>query len=111
IKKGQIEVNLLEYSDPSPEADVNSEAYKNIRQSIWEAFPGAIVAPYMFIAADDARFYYPLTNNIFRFDPFVYNLEDQARIHGINERLHKDQLARGTQFFIRCLENTLIISK
>ena len=59
----------------------------------------------MFIAASDARFYYPLTNDIFRFDPFVYDLEDQARIHGINERCSKDNLKRGTIFFMRCLEN------
>lgn len=107
VKKGQLEVRLLEYSNPSAEADVHCSAYENIRTSICEVFPDIVVAPYMFIAASDARFYNPLTDNVFRFGPFINSLDDQARIHGINERLHVDQLEKAAQFFARCLENTL----
>lgn len=107
VKKGRLQVKLLEYSNPSPEADVHCEAFENIRTSICEIFEDIVVAPYMFIAASDARFYNPLTDNVFRFGPFINSLDDQARIHGINERLHIDQLEKATQFFVRCLENTL----
>ncbi len=107
VKRGRIEVNLLNYSNPSAEADVHCSAYENIRKSIVETFDDIVVAPYMFIAATDARFYNPLTDNVFRFGPFINSLDDQARIHGINERLHVDQLAKATEFFVRCLENTL----
>lgn len=106
VKKGQLEVRLLEYSNPSPEADVHCEAYANIEKSITETFEDIVVAPYPFIAASDARFYNPLTDNVFRFGPFINSLDDQSRIHGINERLHVDQLEKATQFFIRCLQNT-----
>ncbi len=107
IKKGQLEIKLLEYSNPSAEADVHCDAYENIRTAVCESFDDVIVAPYMFIAASDARFYNPLTDNVFRFGPFINSLDDQARIHGINERLHVDQLEKATQFFVRCLEKTL----
>ena len=100
-----VEVRSIANSPSSPEANVEADAYKNLEKSIYESFDDVFVAPYMFIAASDARFYYPLTNDIFRFDPFVYDLEDQARIHGINERCSKDNLKRGTIFFMRCLEN------
>lgn len=106
VDKGQLEVRLLEYSNPSPEADVHCAAYENIKKSIVEVFDDIVVAPYPFIAASDARFYNPLTDNVFRFGPFINSLDDQARIHGINERLHVDQLEKAEQFFIRCLENT-----
>lgn len=107
VKKGRVEVKLLNYSNPSAEADVHCTAYENIRKSILETFDDIVVAPYMFIAASDARFYNPLTDNVFRFGPFINSLDDQARIHGINERLHVDQLEKATAFFIRCLDNTL----
>ena len=107
VKKGHLKVELLNYSNPSPEADVHCDAYENIRKSILETFDDVVVAPYMFIAATDARFYNPLTDNVFRFGPFINSLDDQARIHGINERLHVDGLEKAVQFFVRCLENTL----
>lgn len=102
-----VEVNLLSYSDPSPEADVHCAAYERLRDSITETFDDIVVAPYMFIAASDARFYNPLTDNVFRFGPFINTLDDQSRIHGINERLHVDQLEKATQFFVKCLDKML----
>lgn len=106
IKKGWVEVRMLQYSNPSPEADVHCSAFANISKSITQTFDDTIVAPYPFIAASDARFYNPLTDNVFRFGPFVNSLDDQQRIHGINERLHIDQLERAVQFFITCITNT-----
>ena len=99
VDEGILSVNLLEYSNPSPEADVKCDAYKNIEKSIVETFEGSVVSPYPFIAASDARFYNPLTDNIYRFGPFKMSMEDSKRIHGVNERLHKDQLQQGAQFF------------
>ncbi len=107
VDKGQLEVRLLQYSNPSPEADVHCSAYENIRKSVLEVFDDIVVAPYPFIAASDARFYNPLTDNVYRFSPFINSLDDQARIHGRNERLHVDQLEKAIRFFVRCLENTM----
>ena len=103
----KVEVNLLTYSDPSPEADVHCTAYNRLRDTIVNTFDDIVVAPYMFIAASDARFYNPLTDNVFRFGPFINSLDDQSRIHGINERLHVDQLEKATQFFVKCLDTML----
>ena len=102
-----VSVNLLSYSDPSPEADVHCTAYERLADTITRTFDDIVVAPYMFIAASDARFYNPLTDNVFRFGPFINSLDDQSRIHGINERLHVDQLERATQFFVNCLDSML----
>lgn len=103
----KVEVNLLTYSNPSPEADVHCTAYERLRDTITDTFDDIVVAPYMFIAASDARFYNPLTDNVFRFGPFINSLDDQARIHGINERLHVDQLEKAVQFFVNNLDAML----
>lgn len=106
VKKGWVEVRPCQYSNPSVEADVHCEAYNNINKSIQQTFDNIVVAPYPFIAASDARWYNPLTDQVFRFGPFINSLDDQARIHGINERQHVDSLAKAVEFFITCLENT-----
>ncbi|MCQ2409606.1 MAG: M20/M25/M40 family metallo-hydrolase [Clostridia bacterium] len=106
VKKGWVEVHPCQYSNPSVEADIHCFAYKQIDKSIQQTFDNIVVAPYPFIAASDARFYNPLTDNVFRFGPFINSLDDTSRIHGINERQHVDNLAKAVQFFITCLENT-----
>lgn len=107
IKKGYIEIKVYDTCEPTQEADCNCSSYENLRKSILQTFDDIVVAPYMFIAASDARNYSILTDNVFRFGPFISSLDDQARIHGINERLHKDQLIKATEFFVTCLDNTL----
>ncbi|MDR1905960.1 MAG: hypothetical protein LBQ27_03460, partial [Clostridiales bacterium] len=64
--------------------------------------------PYMFIAATDSRFYYPVCKNIYRFTPFIFTQEDQKRVHAINERCSIDALATGVEFFIKVIESTCL---
>ena len=87
-------------TEPTPVSNTNSDAYKMLTQSIGNAFPELILAPYPFIAGTDSRYFYPICENVFRFTPFLVSLEDQNRIHGINERNSVDGMLRATQFFI-----------
>lgn len=93
------------YHDPSPVSDINSTAYATLTRTISEVFEGFVVAPYPFIAASDAKYYYNLTNNVYRFTPFEKTEEDANRIHAENERQSIEALERGTLFFIRLYEN------
>lgn len=93
--------------DPSPVSHVNSDAYRTLTDTIYEVFDGYISAPYPFIAASDAKYYYALTDNVYRFTPFEKTVEDANRIHALNERQNIDELVRGTKFFLRLYENSL----
>lgn len=93
------------YHDPSPVSDINSPAYATLTRTISEVFDGFVVAPYPFIAASDAKYYYNLTNNVYRFTPFEKTEEDANRIHAENERQSIEALERGTLFFVRLYEN------
>ena len=105
----KVRITTLEGSiDPSPVSDTSSEAYAKLKKTIGEVFSGYIVAPYPFIAASDAKHYYNLTDNVYRFTPFEKSVEDANRIHGLNERQDIAMLAQGTQFFLRLYENTCL---
>ena len=89
-----------------PVSDIDSNAYAMLEKTIKEVYSGFLVAPYPFIAASDAKYYYKLTNNVYRFTPFEKTVEDANRIHGLNERIEIAQLVAGTRFFVRLFENT-----
>jgi hypothetical protein len=39
------------------------------------------------MGATDGRYYHALTDNVYRFIPYVLGDDDLARIHGVNERV------------------------
>lgn len=103
-KKAKVSIDKG-YIDPSPISDITGEPFKILTKTISEVFDGYITAPFLFIAATDSKYYYNLTNCVYRFTPFEKTEEDSKRIHAINERQGIDELASGVAFYIRLYEN------
>lgn len=102
-----IEVKVLSgVTEPTPVSDISSNAYSTLTKTINEVFENFLPAPYPFIAATDAKHYYKLSNNVFRFTPFLVSEDDRLRIHAINERAEIKGLVKATQFFARLIENS-----
>ena len=101
-----VEVVTAAYTEPTPVSDIKSHGYVKLQQTISEMFDNTVAIPYMFIAASDARFYSPVSDNVFRFAPFINGKDDQPRIHGINERTTKDAMEKATQFFANFIINS-----
>lgn len=93
-------------SDPPPVTGTASYAYRALNQTIRETFPDAVVAPGLMIATTDSRFYAPITDKIFRFQPVRATAADLSRLHGTNERLSVDNYADMIRFYRRLLQNT-----
>lgn len=91
-------------NNPTPISPTDADSYKKLKGAIETTFDNMLVAPYMFVAGDDARFYVPVCKNIYRFTPFVYTLDDQKRIHALNERSGVDDLKKATVFFINAMK-------
>ena len=106
IRKGQVEINLLQYSDPSPESVCEGESYRQLTRSIRQTFAQTTVIPYVFLGATDSRFYAPICDKIYRFGPVVMGWDDESRFHGIDERIHPDKLATAARFFATFMANS-----
>ena len=106
IKKGIVSIDMLGFSDPSAVADVESDAYNTLAYSIRQTFPDVAVVPYTMVGATDSRFYYPLTQNVYRFGPFVWGFDDESRVHGLDERIRPEQLGRAVRFFVNFIANS-----
>lgn len=96
-----VQFNLAERKcwEASPVSPVDSPAFSGLTQTICEVFPEAAVAPYLVMAATDSRHYAPVCEYIYRFSPYLLNAEGLSTIHGVNEHISVENLARMVQFY------------
>ncbi len=90
--------------EPSPVADVESPYFQWLYRLVREAFPEAVVSPYLVTGGTDARHYASVTDNAFRFTPVQINKADIQSIHAVNERLSFDNCARMVGFYIAYIQ-------
>ena len=96
-----VQIHLPEEAawDAAPISPIDSPEYAGLARTIRQVFPEAVVAPYLVSGATDSRHYVPLTSSIYRFSPFVLNADLLKTIHGIDERIPVEGLARMVQFY------------
>jgi carboxypeptidase PM20D1 len=90
--------------NPSPVADTESAYFLRLSRLIREAYPEALVAPYLVLGGTDARHYAPVTENAFRFTPILMDNEDIKSVHGVNERLSIENCSRMVGFYIAYIQ-------
>ncbi len=101
-------VNINIGKDTSWEASAispnSSTAYKSMEKTVRQLFGNIAVAPYLVLGGTDARYYYSVCENVYRFSPMASTPEDFDRIHGINERIGTKDMAKMVQFFIQLMQ-------
>lgn len=90
--------------EASPVTDTASEAYRSLCRSARRVYPDAVAVPYLVLSATDGRHYTGLSSQVFRFTPFELDRDDLERIHGMNERISVQTLARMVQFYTLLLQ-------
>jgi carboxypeptidase PM20D1 len=103
VKVGPFEGDTLEGEagwDPSPVADTESPYFLRLSRLIKEAYPDALVSPYLVLGGTDARRYNSVTENALRFTPIKMTQEGLQSVHGVNERLSIENCARMVGFYI-----------
>ncbi len=91
--------------EPSRVSSTDSEGWKAIAALAAE-MSKAPVAPGLMTAATDSRYLQSVTKDTYRFQPLLMSLKDIEMIHGTNEHLTLDNLARMTDFYARLIETT-----
>jgi carboxypeptidase PM20D1 len=97
---------LGEASDPAPLADLASESYRQLKKSVRQVFPDAVVLPTIVIAATDSRHYVGVADAVYRFLPTRLAAEDLTRMHGLDERIAIDNYVEIIRFYAQLLLNT-----
>ena len=100
-----VEVTKGLVAESSPVSSTRSNGFQNIQKAIYQVFPDTLVAPGLFFATTDSRHYTKISDNCYRFAPFVYGLEDRARVHGTNERVSKEGYINAIHYYIQFIKN------
>ena len=92
--------NAWEASPISPD---DSLAYQHLVSAIHEFFPEIPCAPFIQLGGTDARNYYGICSNVYRFSLCVTTPADLNRVHGVNECITVDALAMMVDYFYRLI--------
>lgn len=77
-------------TNPSPVSTIDSEAYKILEQTIRDMYPNSVVVPGLVGGGTDARYFYDIADDVYRFFPIRLEPDSMTRFHGIDEKLSKE---------------------
>jgi carboxypeptidase PM20D1 len=100
----QVEIEVVRAGEPSP-VSPRDEAFSLITATITEIFPESVPAPYTVMAATDSRFFYEISDRVYRFAPFRMTAAQRATIHAADENIRVDDYLDGICFYRRLLES------
>jgi carboxypeptidase PM20D1 len=99
-----VSIRTLVPEEASQVSPAEGKAYRRITDLIAEIYPGVIATPYLVMGGTDARKYYRVCDNVYRFTPVLISNEEQRMVHGTNESLSTANYGRMIAFFRRFIE-------
>lgn len=106
LKRDDIKVESIFVENPSKSSPSDSHAFKVLELTAYQIFPETLVTPYLVMGATDARNYENLSDNIYRFSPYMITDEELKTIHSTNERISIKNLERMVKFYVQLIKNT-----
>ena len=85
-------------TNPSPVSGIASEAFKTLETTIRSVFPNAIVVPGLVGGGTDARYFYEVSEDVYRFYPIRIGPDSMTRFHGIDEKISKENYLEIIEF-------------
>lgn len=85
-------------TNPSPISSIDSEAYKILEKTIRDIFPNSIVVPGLVGGGTDARYFYDISDDVYRFYPIRIGPNSMTRFHGIDEKISKENYKEIIEF-------------
>jgi carboxypeptidase PM20D1 len=85
-------------TNPSPVSKIDSDAYRTLEKTIRSVFPEAVVVPGLVGGGTDARYFYEVSEDVYRFYPIRLAPDSMTRFHGIDEKISKDNYKEIIEF-------------
>jgi carboxypeptidase PM20D1 len=89
--------------DPSRTARTDTPAFTALFETIGDMCPHCARSPYMIMGGTDARYFYDLTDSVYRFSPVHMLPSDIMRMHGTDERMAAVDVVSSHAFYLRLI--------
>ena len=83
----------------------NSFGYSIISNSVRRVYDDIIVAPGLMVGGSDSKHYAKASINSFRFNPFPLSAGELSGLHGIDEKIRKEDFLQGIRAYIEIIES------
>jgi acetylornithine deacetylase/succinyl-diaminopimelate desuccinylase-like protein len=100
-----LDVILRPAGTSSP--DYRSPLYEAIEHAVSRHVPGAVTVPALLAGGTDSRYFRAKGAKAYGFEPFVRSQEEEALIHGDNERIRIEELNRALRIYYDLLKDFL----
>jgi carboxypeptidase PM20D1 len=106
IDDKDVRIEVIDANEACPVSPMTSadEGFRLLEETIGEVFPDAVAAPYVMMAATDARSFTPICDRVYRFAPFRMSKAQRQAIHSYDEHLGVDAFAEGVRWYQRLIE-------
>ena len=100
ISKGRMQ------SEPSKVSRMDAKGFTNLRKTIAQVYPDALVAPFLVVGGTDAKHFEAIAQDIYRFSPMIINPSNIKSFHGLNERIAVSDFKKAIQFYDQLIVNS-----
>ncbi len=83
-----------------------SPAFAALQKAVKQVFPDVVTAPFVLVGGTDASYYEAISRDVYRFYPVRLASVDLKRIHGIDERISRQDYLNLIHFYVQLLRNT-----
>ena len=94
-------------TNPSPVSPTDSRGYGMIASIIRAMDENILVAPYMVRGGTDAKYFYPLSHNVYRFLMVQINAKTMNYVHGIDERMPVKDYLQAIRFYYHLMRQSM----
>jgi carboxypeptidase PM20D1 len=107
IDNERVEVSVEYGGDPSPVSPTDTRGYQLIASTIRAFQPETLVAPYLVRGGTDAKYFYSVSDNVYRFAMVRVTPETVRYVHGIDERLPVEDYLLAVRFYFNMLKQAV----
>jgi carboxypeptidase PM20D1 len=106
IDDKDVRIDVIEANEACPVSPMTSadDGFRLLEETITEVFPDAVAAPYVMMAATDARSFTRICDRVYRFAPFRMTKAQRQAIHSYDEHLGVDAFVEGVRWYQRLIE-------
>jgi len=106
VRDEKVEIRIIDGMQPSSISDTEGEAWRRVTEAVGATWQSAIVSPYLMLACSDSRHWSRVSDKVYRFSAMALSKEERGTIHGNNERIPLDTVAKACEFYIRLMRNS-----